>query len=296
MMSVHRGERMRETTAELTIRPAGRSDRLAICSLLQQAWHSAGGARWEQLDALGLGCAALVAQRGTQTVAFCLFDLRAAPVASLSAVAVADREQVSEAWRELWPTAERYLASRAVQSVHYVGEAPWLLEALTQQGFRQVTTLVSFEKIQDGPSWTAPAPARLRAMRAEDLDALAEIDAACFPPTWRYPRSMLAASLQPAARLVAAEVDRRLVGYQLSVQEGNEAQIIRLAVIPEYRRRGIASQLVADALATFRRGRVRRVALNTQSDNVAAQRLYERFGFQRTGEELPVLEKMVSSQ
>jgi len=293
-MSVRRGGRMRETTAELTIQPATRSDRLAICSLLQQAWHSAGGARWEQLDALGVGCAALVARRGPQTVAFCLFDLRAAPVANLSAVAVADREEVSEAWRELWPAAERYLAERAVESVHYVGEAPWLLEALTQEGFRQVTTLVSYEKIQDGPPWAGPATARLRAVRDEDLDAVDAIDAACFPPIWRYPRPMLVASMRPTARMVAAEVERRLVGYQLSLQEGNEAQIIRLAVIPEYRRRGIASQLLADALATFRRGRVRRVLLNTQSDNIPAQRLYERFGFQRTGEELPVLEKTVS--
>jgi len=287
---------MRETTAELTIQPATRSDRLAICSLLQQAWHSAGGARWEQLDALGLGCAALVARRGAQTVAFCLFDLRAAPVANLSAVAVADREEVSQAWSELWPAAERYLADREVASVYYVGEAPWLLEALAQHGFRHVSTLVGYERMQDAPPLAVPATARLRAVRDDDLDAVAAVDEACFPPIWRYPRAMLAASMRPTARMVAAELDRRLVGYQLSMQEGNEAQIIRLAVIPEYRRRGIASQLMADALATFRRGRVRRVALNTQSDNAAAQRLYERFGFQRTGEELPVLEKIVRSQ
>lgn len=283
---------MRETTVELTIRPAGRGDQLAICTLLQQAWHSAGGARWDQLDALGAGCAALLARRGSQTVACCLFDLRTAPAASLSAVAVADREQAETVWQALWPAAERYLASHAVQSVRYVGEAPWLLQILGSHGFQQVTTLLSYERIQDrSPHLTGPAQVHVRPVRPADLDAMAEIDAASFPTLWRYPRAMLEASLQQAAHLTAAELDRRLVGYQLSTQEGTEGQIVRLAVAPEHRRRGVATRLLADILATFRRGRVRRLSLNTQSDNLAAQALYERFGFQRTGEELPVLAK-----
>ncbi|MDI7277166.1 MAG: hypothetical protein QME94_14415, partial [Anaerolineae bacterium] len=97
---------MHETTQELTIRAASRSDRLAICALLQQAWHSGGTARWDQLDSLEAGCGAVLVNRGPQTVGFCLFDLRTAPVARLSATAVADREQVSDVWRELWPASE----------------------------------------------------------------------------------------------------------------------------------------------------------------------------------------------
>ncbi len=287
---------MRDTTAELTIRAASRSDRLSICTLLQQAWHSAGGARWDQLDALGAGCAALLAQRGPQAAAFCLFDLRAAPVASLSAVAVADREQVHDAWRELWPAAEQYLAGRGVDSVHYVGEAPWLLEILARNGFARVSTVVSYERLQDGPTVGGPASVHVRPMRPDDLDVVVAVDAASFPPLWRYPRPMLEAALKPNTRLTAAERDRRIVGYQLSAQEGTEGQVIRLAVLPEYRRQGVASRLLADALATFRRGSVRRVSLNTQDDNIPAQRLYERFGFQRTGEERPVLEKVVSQR
>ncbi len=284
---------MHETTVELTIRPASRGDQLAICSLLQQAWHSAGGARWDQLDALGEGCAALLARRGRQTVACCLFDLRTAPAASLSAVAVADREQVEAVWQELWPAAERYLAGQGVRSVHYVGEAPWLLRMLEGHGFAQVTTLVSYEKTQDTtPLLPGSSHAHVRPVRPADLDAVAEIDAASFSPLWHYPRAMIEA-LRPAAHVTAAEVDRRLVGYQLSRQEATEGQIVRLAVLPEYRRQGVASRLLVDVLATFRRGRVRRLSLNTQADNLAAQSLYERFGFRRTGEELPVLEKLV---
>ncbi|MGQ9683021.1 MAG: GNAT family N-acetyltransferase [Anaerolineae bacterium] len=282
---------MHETTTEVTIRPAALSDRLAICNLLQQAWHSAGGCRWDQLDAIESGCTALLTCRGSQIAGLGLFDLRAAPVARLSAVAFADREEVGPAWAALWHAAEADLVRRGLQSVYYVGDSPWLLDVLMASGFRQTNTLVSYERTQDGYTAAGHAGVRLRSGRPGDLDAIAEIDRASFPPMWRYPRPMLEAALQPTARLTVAELERRLVGYELSTLEGSEGELVRLAVLPEHRRQGIATRLVAESLATFRRGRVRRVSLNTQSDNAAAQALYERFGFRRTGEELPVLEK-----
>ncbi len=282
---------MSDTNAELTIRVAGRSDRLAICALLQQAWHSAGGARWDQLDALEAGCAALLVCRGSQIAGLCLFDLRTLPVGRLSAVAVADHEPIADIWGELWPRAEQYLRGRGLWSAYYVGEAPWLLQLLADGGFRQVNRVVNYEKIQDGPLVAGHSGAHLRPARPADLPLVEEIDAASFPLLWRYPLPMLEATFQSSSRLTVAELDRRPVGYQLSTQEGNEGQITRLAVLPEYRRQGIGSRLLADTLATFRRGRVRRILLNTQSDNLPAQKLYERFGFRPTGEEMPVLEK-----
>ena len=282
---------MHVTADELTIRTADHSDRLGICTLLQQAWHSAGAARWDQLDSLEMGCEALLASRDAQTVGFCLFDMRTLPVARLSAVAIADDEDVGEVWRGLWLAAERYLGDRGVELVYYVGEAPWLLQVLEKHGFGQVNTVVSYEKVQDAPGPTGHPGVRLRPARPGDLDGVVEIDAVSFPLLWRYPRSMLEAALQSSTRFTVAELDRRLVGYELSSQEGNTGQIVRLAVLPDYRRQGVGSRLVSETLAAFRRGRVRRIALNTQSDNLPAQRLYERFGFQFTGEKLPVLEK-----
>jgi len=114
-----------------------------------------------------------------------------------------------------------------------------------------------------------------------------------FPLLRRYPKRLLEAAMQPTARFTLAELDRRPVGYQLSTQEGTDGQVIRLAVLPDQRRQGIGSRLLADTLAAFWRGGARRISLNTQNDNLPAQRLYERFGFQRTGEDLPVLAKAI---
>lgn len=288
------GGRMHDTSDEVRIRTAGRSDRLAICTLLQQAWHSAGGARWDQLDALEGGCAALLACRGSQTVGLCLFDLRIAPVSRLCAVAVADREPIEQVTHQLWQSAEPYLRDRGVQLTYYLGEAPWLLDALHREGFQQANTLVSYERMQDSPTPPGHSGVRLRPVRAGDLAAVEEIDAASFPLLWRYPQAMLAASAQHPSRLIVAELDRRLVGYQVSSQESTEGQVTRLAVIPDYRRQGIGSRLLSDALNTFRRAQIRRVLLNTQADNLPAQRLYEQFGFRRSGEEFPVLQKSLT--
>ncbi|MDI7277222.1 MAG: GNAT family N-acetyltransferase, partial [Anaerolineae bacterium] len=155
-------------------------------------------------------------------------------------------------------------------------------------------TLVSYERALEGPVPAGHAQVHIRPARPEDLDVVEQIDAASFPPLWRYPRAMLEVALRSVSRLTVAEIDRRPVGYELSTLEGDEGQVVRLAVLPEYRRQAIGSQLLAEALAYLRRGRVRRLSLNTQGDNLAAQKLYERFGFRRIGEAMPVLEKAVA--
>src|SRR5690606_14211251 len=55
--------------------------------------------------------------------------------------------------------------------------------------------------------------------------------------------------------------------------------ISNVAVLPEYRRRGIARELVQAALDHARAMRGVRVLLQVRSDNVAARTLYELMGF-----------------
>lgn len=285
---------MYQTTGEMIVRAASRQDRLIICTLLQQAWHSAGGARWDQLDAIEMGCEALLVCRDSDTLAFSLFDLRALPAARLSAVAVADREDVSGVWSVLWPAAEQVLRGRGAQAAYYVGEAPWLLDVLAEQGFRQAGTLISYEKVQQGSMPDGSPRVRIRPAQPGELAMVAEIDALSFPLLWRYSQRMLEMAMGPNARLTIAEMDRRPVGYALTTQEGNTGQIVRLAVLPEHRRQAVGSRLLAEALSALSRRRVRRVILNTQNDNLAAQALYRKFGFSLTGEELPVLDKTLT--
>ena len=65
-------------------------------------------------------------------------------------------------------------------------------------------------------------------------------------------------------------------GLKLSDDVG---AIQNVAVLPEYRRRGIGQALVRGALQGFQDAGVRRVTLEVTSDNLSAVSLYNRIGF-----------------
>jgi L-phenylalanine/L-methionine N-acetyltransferase len=56
-----------------------------------------------------------------------------------------------------------------------------------------------------------------------------------------------------------------------------------MAVAAEWRRRGVGSALLREALRWAREVGVEKLALSVYPDNVAARRLYERFGFREEG-------------
>ena len=60
----------------------------------------------------------------------------------------------------------------------------------------------------------------------------------------------------------------------------DELHILNLGVLPEYRRRGYASKLIAQAIERAREDGVERVSLEVRRSNQAARRLYEQLGFQ----------------
>jgi ribosomal protein S18 acetylase RimI-like enzyme len=61
----------------------------------------------------------------------------------------------------------------------------------------------------------------------------------------------------------------------------NTAELKRVFVRPEARRRGVARALTEHAIETIRAGGYTRVRLGTQSTAIGAQRLYESLGFTR---------------
>jgi ribosomal protein S18 acetylase RimI-like enzyme len=76
--------------------------------------------------------------------------------------------------------------------------------------------------------------------------------------------------------------DQRLVGNITVTSESNRAGvwvISNVAVLPEYRGRGIAGHLLDTALQHVRRGGGHRVFLQVRSDNLEALALYEHRGF-----------------
>lgn len=146
-------------------------------------------------------------------------------------------------------------------------------------------TLVSTYRLARSAEVPATHPLReasLRVAGAQDLPALLELDARCFDEFWRYDLRHLERFLA-SARLTVAERGGEVVGYTLCTLSGDEGLLGRLCVAPEWRRRGIGSALVRDAVGHVWEQGGRNVALSTQIDNAPSQELYRRERFRDTG-------------
>ena len=72
---------------------------------------------------------------------------------------------------------------------------------------------------------------------------------------------------EPAAVLLVAEADGRLVGTVIGGWDGWRGNIYRLAVAPGYRRRGLARLLVAEADRSLHRMGARRITALVEGDH-----------------------------
>ena len=124
-----------------------------------------------------------------------------------------------------------------------------------------------------------PDPAvAVRPARAEDLDALVRLEEAGFRDPW--PREMLECELtHPRALLLVAARGETPVGYAAFRQAADEAELLRLAVEPGERRRGVARALVAAGLDRLRQGDIQVCFLEVRVDNEPAIQLYRALGF-----------------
>jgi [ribosomal protein S18]-alanine N-acetyltransferase len=81
-------------------------------------------------------------------------------------------------------------------------------------------------------------------------------------------------------RFVVAEVAGRVVGFLVGREiDGEESEILNLAVLPEFRRQGIAQSL----LQMFLTGKKGVIFLEVRESNQAARKLYKSLGFQEVG-------------
>jgi ribosomal protein S18 acetylase RimI-like enzyme len=85
-------------------------------------------------------------------------------------------------------------------------------------------------------------------------------------------------------RSVLARSDHDLVGMALLSVRGDRGWISGVGVLPEHRRRGIASAMVARLVEGARQAGVREISLEVIAQNTSAWRLYAEAGFEVTRE------------
>ena len=73
------------------------------------------------------------------------------------------------------------------------------------------------------------------------------------------------------------------MAYAQSVRAADEADISRICVEEEFRRRGIAAKLLTELLRQSREAGAAKFFLEVRKSNLAARNLYKRMGFTVTG-------------
>lgn len=138
------------------------------------------------------------------------------------------------------------------------------------------------------PDRTRSATRRVRAVslreaRFADVPSLVSLEASSFDDPWSG-RLLEAELAQPGSlALVAAGETGGVVGYAAFRRAADEAEMVRIAVAPEARRRGVGRRLVEEGIERLRRAGVRRCLLEVRQGNEPARRLYAGLGFYRIG-------------
>jgi ribosomal protein S18 acetylase RimI-like enzyme len=78
---------------------------------------------------------------------------------------------------------------------------------------------------------------------------------------------------------LVATADDRIIGVVLGTHDHRRGWINRLAVLPEYRRRGVAAALVSACEAAIRAHGIEIVAALVETTNVASRALFEKLGY-----------------
>ena len=123
----------------------------------------------------------------------------------------------------------------------------------------------------------------LRNLREEDYDALVELwnaSGSGFQVQGRERGEAISRHLTQFAHLSFAAVSGdRFVGTVLGTHDGRKGWINRLAVRPEFRRKGVAAALVKACDAAIRREGIEIVAALVESDNHASTALFRKLGY-----------------
>ena len=123
----------------------------------------------------------------------------------------------------------------------------------------------------------------IRVAPLNDFDDVYKIEQSCFLDP--YPKKQLEYEFKenPLNKILVALVDDQIVGFIDFMITFNSATIIQVAVLNEYRKKGIASSLLKEMENTFPKDLddvVETVTLEVRKSNEAALKLYEKNGYE----------------
>lgn len=121
-----------------------------------------------------------------------------------------------------------------------------------------------------------------RRLRKEDISAVSRLEKETFSMPWPAESFLRMLEKEDTAYFVAEEEGRILGGCGLLLIAG-EGNITNVAVLPEARRRGVATGLLTYLMSEGDRAGLTAYTLEVRVSNEAAIALYEKLGFVSEG-------------
>jgi ribosomal-protein-alanine N-acetyltransferase len=197
--------------------------------------------------------------------------------------------QLDECWGQLFETLRNELEDGTSYTFVGLGLHPWFVNLLRTSGFYHRQDIVVLQWMgEPPPARHLPTEIVIRPMQSSDLPEVVTVDNLAFDSLWQHSLTELELALDQSAYATVATLNGKIVGYQASTGTPFHAHLARLAVNPGMQRLSIGYVMVQDMLHYFSKHDITNITVNTQSDNLSSLSLYQKIGFQRTGDDFPV--------
>lgn len=123
----------------------------------------------------------------------------------------------------------------------------------------------------------------VRVMTLDDLDSVLEIENSTFTTPWTRESFEKEIRNNQLAKYLVIENDEQIVGYGGMWFIVDEAHITNIAIDKSFRKRRLGSFLVKSMIEYAQHLGIHRMTLEVRESNIAAQRLYMKFGFKPYG-------------
>ena len=119
-------------------------------------------------------------------------------------------------------------------------------------------------------------------MTHSDIEEVVAIEEESFSTPWSN-KSFEDSLKLPYGKFYVARTEGKVVGYVGLYLVGEEGDITNVAVLSQYRRKGIAGKLIEKVINYAKENEINCINLEVRPSNSSAIKLYEKYGFDELG-------------
>lgn len=202
--------------------------------------------------------------------------------------AIHDEGDPDQLFGELWPPMRDQLLAQGVHEVGVLMLRPWLTLHMERLGFVYHENIVTLKRYGGEILRPLRSDLAIRHGDVRELDTVVAVDHAAFGPLWQLSKASLRQAIRSASSFTYASLNGQIVSYQISSLYRDGAHLARLATVPAMQGSGVGGALLTEMITGFARRGIQHISVNTQESNCASQHLYQRYGFDFTGLDMPV--------